>query len=113
MTTHMVSERGLARLDGYPFEARYSVGAEAEAVRLAELARNAYEYFTRVFPETVPKITARFLMPCGVPKLASCLQIADFSGCEPSFGTPQARARIFEATLNGSVYFEASLPGAN
>jgi hypothetical protein len=63
MATHVVSESGLARLDGYPFQARYSVGAEAEAVRLAELAKDAYEYFTRVFPGTVPKITARFLTP--------------------------------------------------
>src|SRR6266536_70648 len=67
MTTHVASESGLARLDGYPFEARYSVGAEAEAVRLAELAKDAYEYFTRVFPETVPKTTARFLMPADWP----------------------------------------------
>src|SRR6266542_5107175 len=67
MATHVVSESGLARLDGYPFEARYSVGAEAEAARLAELAKNAYEYFTRVFPDTVPKIAARFLSPADWP----------------------------------------------
>jgi hypothetical protein len=67
MATHVVSESGLARLDGYPFEARYSVGAEAEAVRLAELAKNAYEYFTRVFPDTVPKIKVRFLTPADWP----------------------------------------------
>jgi hypothetical protein len=67
MTTHVASESGLARLDGYPFEARYSVGAEAEAVRLAEPAKDAYEYFTRVFPDTVPKITARFLTPADWP----------------------------------------------
>jgi hypothetical protein len=28
--------------------------------------------------------------PCGVSKLASCLQIGDFSQCAPNFGTPQA-----------------------
>jgi len=56
-----LSESGLARLDGYLFEARYSVGAEAEAVRLAELAKDAYAYFRRLFPDTEPKITARFL----------------------------------------------------
>jgi hypothetical protein len=67
MATHVMSESGLARLDGYPFEARYSVGAEAEAVRLAELAKNAYEYFTRVFPDTLPKIAARFLTPADWP----------------------------------------------
>jgi hypothetical protein len=67
MATHVVSESGLAPLDGYPFEARYSVCADAEAVRLAELAKSAYEYFTRVFPDTVPKITARFLAPADWP----------------------------------------------
>ena len=30
---------------------------------------------------------------CGVPKLASCLQIGDFSGRAPSFGTPHAEHR--------------------
>ncbi len=67
MTTHVVSESRLARLEGYPFEARYSVGAEAEAVRLAELAKDAYEYFRRLFPDTEPKITARFLTPVHWP----------------------------------------------
>jgi len=67
MATRVVSESRLARFDGYPFEARYSVGAEPEAVRLAELAKNAYEYFTRVFPDTVPKITVRFLTPADWP----------------------------------------------
>src|SRR6266508_1476449 len=67
MATHVVSESGLARLDGYPFEARYSVGAEAEAVRLAELAKNAYEYFTLVFHDTVPKSTDRCLTPADWP----------------------------------------------
>ncbi len=58
MTTHVVSESRLARLEGYPFEARYSVRAEAEAVRLAELAKDAYEYFRRLFPDTEPKMVA-------------------------------------------------------
>ncbi len=58
---------GLASLDGYPFEVRYSEGAHAEAVRLAELAKDAYEYFARVFPDTSPKITARFLTPADWP----------------------------------------------
>jgi hypothetical protein len=62
-----VSADDLARLDGYPFEARCSMGSEAEAVRLAELTKDAYEYFTRVLPEAVPKITARFLSPADWP----------------------------------------------
>ena len=64
---HAVSADRLARLDGYPFEARYSEGARAEAVRLAELAKDAYEYFTRLFPGTEPAITARFLRPADWP----------------------------------------------
>ncbi len=39
----------LTRLDGYPFEARYSQGARTEAVRLADLAKEAYAYFTHLF----------------------------------------------------------------
>jgi len=53
----------LASLDGYPFEVRYSEGVHAEAVRLAELAREAYGYFSRIFPDTAPALTARFLTP--------------------------------------------------
>jgi len=34
---------------------------------------------------------------CGVPKLASCLQIANFSGRAPSFDTPHARAALEDA----------------
>jgi hypothetical protein len=62
-----VSANGLAKLDGYPFEARYSEGARAEAVRLAELAKDAYAYFTGLFPKTEPAITARFLRPADWP----------------------------------------------
>jgi hypothetical protein len=62
-----VPAAGLARLDGYPFDARYSEGAHAEAARLAELAKDAYEYFTRVFPGIEPAITARFLTPADWP----------------------------------------------
>jgi hypothetical protein len=32
------------------------------------------------------------LMPCGVPKVAFCLQIGDFSESAPNFGTPQAQS---------------------
>ena len=37
--------------------------------------------------------------PCGVPKLASHLQIADFSECAPNFGTPQGGITADEAAL--------------
>jgi hypothetical protein len=62
-----VSANELQRLDGYPFEARYSKGAGAEAARLAELAKDAYDYFIRLFPNTEPAITARFLTPADWP----------------------------------------------
>jgi hypothetical protein len=62
-----VSGNELARLEGYPFEARYSEGARAEAVRLAELAKEAYEYFSGLFPGTEPAVTARFLRPADWP----------------------------------------------
>jgi hypothetical protein len=67
VTVQAETANGLARLDGYPFEARYSEGARAAAVPLAELAREAYEYFTRLFPGTEPAITARFLRPADWP----------------------------------------------
>src|SRR6266852_2188810 len=35
-------------------------------------------------------VEAGTICPCGVPKLASLLQIGDFSPSEPSFDTPQA-----------------------
>ncbi len=58
-----LSGNDLARLEGHPFEPRYRKGARAEAVRLAELAKAAYEYFTRVFLDTSLEITALFLTP--------------------------------------------------
>jgi hypothetical protein len=53
----------LVRLDGYPFEVYYSEGARGEAVRLAELAKDAHGYFSRVFPRASPGLAARFLTP--------------------------------------------------
>jgi hypothetical protein len=53
----------LARLDGYPFDARYSEGARDQAVRLAELMKDAYGYFAGVFPGARPQILATFLKP--------------------------------------------------
>jgi hypothetical protein len=40
----------VVRLDCYPFEVRYSENAREQAVRLAELAKDAYAYFAVVFP---------------------------------------------------------------
>jgi hypothetical protein len=53
----------LATLDGYPFDARYSEGARDEAVRLAGLTRDAYEYFSVIFPGVRPRLIATYLKP--------------------------------------------------
>ena len=53
----------LAKLDGYPFDARYSEGARDQAVRLAELTKSAYDYFSAVFPDVHPQVIATFLKP--------------------------------------------------
>lgn len=53
----------LPRLDGYPFEVRYSPPARVQAVRLADLTRDGYTYFATIFPGTSPTLTATFLAP--------------------------------------------------
>jgi len=53
----------LATLEGYPFDARYSAGAHDQAVRLAELTRDAYQYFAVVFPGVRPQLIATYLKP--------------------------------------------------
>jgi hypothetical protein len=53
----------LARLEGYPFDARYSEGARDQAVRLADLTKEAYDYFAVVFPGAHPQVLATFLTP--------------------------------------------------
>jgi hypothetical protein len=47
---------GLARLGGYPFEVRYSDGALARARASADVAANAYGYFSRLFSAFEPDI---------------------------------------------------------
>jgi hypothetical protein len=68
MSAMTESAGSLPTLDGYPFEVRYSTSARAEAVRLADLTKDAYRYFTGVFPDTRPAITARFLTPADWPE---------------------------------------------
>ena len=53
----------LAKLDGYPFDARYSEGARDQAVRLADLTRDAYDYFAVVFMGVRPQLIATYLKP--------------------------------------------------
>jgi hypothetical protein len=55
--------RHLARLDGYPFDARYSRDARDQAVRLADLMKDAYDYFAVIFPGARPQVLATFLKP--------------------------------------------------
>lgn len=47
---------GLARLGGYPFEVRYSDGAQVRARAAAEIAANAFVYLSRLFTDVQPDI---------------------------------------------------------
>ena len=47
---------GLARLEGYPFEVRYSDGALARTMVAADVATAAYTYFDRLFSGVKPDI---------------------------------------------------------
>ncbi len=46
----------LPRLEGYPFEVRYSDGALARATAAADIAADAYVYFSRLFSAVEPDI---------------------------------------------------------
>jgi hypothetical protein len=46
----------LARLEGYPFEVRYSDGALVRATAAADVAAHAYVYFSRLFSAVEPDI---------------------------------------------------------
>jgi hypothetical protein len=47
---------GLAHLDGYPFEVRHSNGARGSATAVADVAADAYAYFSRLFSGVEPDI---------------------------------------------------------
>src|SRR6202046_5773165 len=47
---------GLTRLGGYPFEVRYSDGALVRARAAADVAADAYVYFSRLFAAVEPDI---------------------------------------------------------
>lgn len=47
---------GLPRLNGYPFEVRYSDGSRARAKAAADIAADAYAYFGRLFSPAAPDI---------------------------------------------------------
>jgi hypothetical protein len=47
---------GLARLEGYPFDVRYSDGALPRATAAADVAAAAYTYFDRLFAGVEPDI---------------------------------------------------------
>jgi hypothetical protein len=74
----------LARLDGYPFDARYSEGARDEAVRLADLTREAYEYFALELPGVRPQLIATYLKPVDWPRNYGV----------PSYYPPDKRLRV-------------------
>jgi hypothetical protein len=50
------AESGLARLDGYPFEVRYSDGVLKRATVAADVAAAAYAYFSRLFSAVEPDV---------------------------------------------------------
>jgi hypothetical protein len=52
----MAMGSGLAHLDGYPFEVRYSDGSLARARAAADVAKDAYVYFSRLFSGFEPNI---------------------------------------------------------
>ncbi len=52
----MVVGSELARLEGYPFEVRYSDGALVRATAAADVAADAYVYFSRLFSAVEPDI---------------------------------------------------------
>jgi hypothetical protein len=52
----MAMRSGLAQLDGYPFEVRYSDGALQRARAAADVAADAYVYFSRLFSGVEPDI---------------------------------------------------------
>ena len=66
--------RGLALTQPEPAKIRISPHGEVD--RRDRLGGLVHEYYRSA---------------CRVPKVASCLQIADFSRCARSFGTPQFR----------------------
>ncbi len=74
----------LARLDGYPFDARYSEGGRDQAVRLAQLTKDAYDYFSVVFPDVHPQILATFLRPADWKRNYGV----------PSYDPPDKRLRV-------------------
>jgi hypothetical protein len=52
----MAMGSGLAHLGGYPFEVRYSAGSQARARAAANVAADAYVYFSRLFSGVEPDI---------------------------------------------------------
>jgi hypothetical protein len=50
------TESRLAHLEGYPFEVRYSDGAQKRATGAADVAAAAYVYFNRRFSSVEPDI---------------------------------------------------------
>ncbi|HEX9374949.1 MAG TPA: hypothetical protein VGB19_01715 [Actinomycetota bacterium] len=63
MSAGVASADSLPRLEGYPFQVRYSESSRADAERLADLTGEAFDYFTRVLEASPPRFTAFFLAP--------------------------------------------------
>jgi hypothetical protein len=52
----MTMGSGLAHLDGYPFEVRYSNGSMTRARAAADIAADAYDYLSGLLPDVEPDI---------------------------------------------------------
>jgi len=59
----MAMGSALARLGGYPFEVRYSSGTSERARVLADIAADAYAYFSRLFSGFKPNIAVIVASP--------------------------------------------------
>ena len=88
----------LARLDGYPFEVRYSDGALVRATAAADVAADAYVYFSRLFSAVEPDIA--------IITLVAPAHLEELGGLE---GVAREKAVLPAATaLPGSQSFRAN-----
>ena len=68
----------LPQLGGYPFEVRYSHGALLRATTAADLAADAYIYFSRLFSAVEPDIAVVVVDEANWPGVSSPYGLAFF-----------------------------------
>jgi hypothetical protein len=97
----------LPTLDGYPFEVRYSAHTREQAVRLADLVKEAYAYFATRFPGSSPEFTAAFLTPddwtrdYGMPSYDPVEKRLRVATDDNAFWRLQGRVARFASPLSG------------